>query len=143
MYNEKEILARLQNGEDAELIIKEIVDKFNATNQKFKKEQEEAAEKAKLAAKKKEDLRAVVAAFINWMSSYYATTPEEVEVFKGAIDKFDIDDLIATIDSLYKYKDAFSKIKITTKKNGDTQKTKIKVGSPEDIFDEFFKIMGW
>ena len=143
MYNEKDILARLQNGEDAEVIIKEIVDKFNVVNKKFEEQKKAEEEKAALEAKKKEDLHIVTNAFINWMSSYYAITPEEVEAYKRVAEELNVDEIIAAVDEIVKYKGYIDKF-ITAKPTEDKVKVKVLKGKDaSDVFDEFFKTMKW
>ena len=46
MVNQKDILARLQAGESADVIAQELVDALNAANAEYAKEQEAATQKA-------------------------------------------------------------------------------------------------
>lgn len=146
MFDEKTILARLQNGEDATKIAEEMTAALNAANKTYAAEKEAAAKKAaeekarkeaeeKLNIQKREELDKIVRDFTNWMSKYYAKDEKEAKAFIDAFAKFDMDEFVELIDSI----DNLSRITI---KKPVVKKIEKKVKT-DDIFDSLFKTMGW
>ena len=147
MFNEKDILARLQNGESAEAIAKEMTAALNAANKTYADEKAAAAKKAEeeakakeLAIQKKKEFAVLGKEFGEWMKKYYATTAEEAAEFDKAFEKVSVDDFVELIDSIHDYSKILSgmKLKVSTK-----PVKKIAKVNPDDIFDAFFKEMGW
>lgn len=146
MFDEKTILARLQNGEDATKIAEEMTAALNAANKTYTAEKEAAAKKAaeekarkeaeeKLNIQKRDELDKIVRDFTNWMSKYYAKDEKEAKAFVDAFAKFDMDEFVELIDSI----DNLSRITI---KKPVVKKIE-KKANVDDIFDSLFKTMGW
>ena len=95
MFTEKDILARLQAGEDAQKIADEMANILNAANKTYidQKEAEQkrlAAEKAakeaaakQTKARQKKEADALMEAISKWVVKYYTTSPEEEKKYKG------------------------------------------------------------
>ena len=146
MFDEKTILARLQNGEDATKIAEEMTAALNAANKTYAAEKEAAAKKAaeekarkeaeeKLNIQKRDELDKIVRDFTNWMSKYYAKDEKEAKAFVDAFAKFDMDEFVELIDSI----DNLSRI---TFKKPVVKKIE-KKANVDNIFDSLFKTMGW
>lgn len=146
MFDEKTILARLQNGEDVTKIAEEMTAALNAANKTYAAEKEAAAKKAaeekarkeaeeKLNIQKRDELDKIVRDFTNWMSKYYAKDEKEAKAFINAFAKFDMDEFVELIDSI----DNLSRI---TFKKPVVKKIE-KKANVDNIFDSLFKTMGW
>lgn len=132
MFNEKDILARLQNGEDAQKIADEMAAILNAANKTYT-DQIEAEKKAAAALKaaaqkaKKEEADAIAASINQWVEKHYGV---KANVATGEM-------LIEIMDSTTKAMKAFENIesvfdvKPKGKKNVDT------------VIADFLKDMGW
>ena len=104
MFDEKTILARLQNGEDAQKIADEMAAMINAANKAYA-EQKAAEEAAKAAAakaevQKKEELQSILDLFCDWFGTYYDMDVAELKTELKA------DQVIELIDSLKEYMEA-------------------------------------
>ena len=127
MFNKETVLARLRNGEDAQVIANEMAELVNEAIKEVQeqKKKEEAAlrEKEKVA-----ELNAIVEDFGKWLIKHY-----EIDEPLGLIDTKEI---IETIDELVKNLKALAALdkKIPVKKASVK-----KEGSLED----FIKQMGW
>ena len=100
MLNEKDILTRLQNGEDAEDIAKQLIDTLNAANDKFQKE-----EAAKNAAKgkelqKKADMQEILDLLHDFCIEYYCDSNEDIDIVNDTFDEFTAETAINMIDAL-------------------------------------------
>ena len=149
MFTEKDILARLQAGEDAQKIADEMADILNAANKTYtdQKEAEKkrlAAEKAakeaaakQLEARKKKEADALMEALGEWVIKYYATTPEEEKEYRRVLAELDGAALITVADDvvsamkMVKGMESIFDIKPKDKKNSD------------DVIAEFLNKMGW
>ena len=149
MFTEKDILARLQAGEDAQTIANEMADILNAANKTYEDQKEAekkrlAAEKAakeaaakQLKARKKKEADALMEAFGEWVIKYYATTPEEEKEYRRVLAELDGSALIAVADDvvsamkMVKGMESIFDIKPKDKKNSD------------DVIAEFLSKMGW
>ena len=122
MFNKETILARLRNGEDAQVIANEMAELVNEAIKEVQeqKEKEEAAlrEKEKVA-----ELNTIVEDFGKWLIKYY-----EIDEPLGHIDTKEI---IETIDELVENLKALAALdkKIPVKKEGS--------------LEDFIKQMGW
>ena len=140
MFDEKEILTRLQNGESIEDIANEMSNLINKVNKTYtnQKAAEEAA-KAKTEVQKKEDLQEILDMFTDWFNAYYDI---------DADGKLDAETVLELIDSIKEYievlKDLESMFDIkkpaikATKSN-----TKSKSKSSDEKINDFLKQMGW
>ena len=149
MINEKDILARLQAGEDAQKIADEMADILNAANKTYTDQKEaeqkrlEAERKAKeaaakqLEARKKKEADALMEAIGEWVIKYYATTPEEEKEYRRVLAELDGSALIAVADDvvsamkMVKGMESIFDFKPKDKKNSD------------DVIAEFLSKMGW
>lgn len=151
MFNEKDILARLQNGEDAQAIADEFAKVINAANKTYT-DQKAAEEAAKAQAKqveiqKKEDLQEIMDLFADWLIAYY-------KVDEAAIANVTADQVLELIDSLIEYVQA---IKDFEKAFGldinvlgcgkpaakPSVKKTVKTQSADDTLNAFLNKMGW
>ena len=148
MFTEKDILARLQAGEDAQKIADEMADILNAANKTYtdQKEAEKkrlAAEKAakeaaakQLEARKKKEADALMEALGKWVIKYNAK-PEEEKEYISILAELDGAALIAVADDvvsalkMVKGLESIFDIKPKDKKNSD------------DVIAEFLNKMGW
>lgn len=151
MFNEKDILARLQNGEDAQAIADEFAKVINAANKVYT-DQKAAEEAAKAQAKqnaiqKKEDLQEILELFADWMVAYYGIDPKTVEEVTA-------DQVIELIDSLIEYvqalKDFEKNFGLDISLFGGTKpvakkplKKIVKTQSADDTLNAFLNKMGW
>ena len=146
MFNEKDILARLQNGEDAQAIADEFAKLLNNANKTYTEEQKkaEAEAKAKQIQKDKEDEMAVILEDLkDWMRRYY---PKHDKVILESFDGNNTKDIIAAIDAIFELID-FDFATIFTAKS-PTAKKAIKKADREarpadDVINDFLKSMGW
>jgi len=144
MFDEKTILARLQNGEDAQVIANEMAAMINAANKMYtdQKAAEEAAkaEAAKAEIQKKEDLQEILNMFCDWFSTYYEMDVEEIK------SELKADQVIELIDSLKEYVEAIKGLESILGGKKPAVKV-IKSNTPPKSADEqindFLKKMGW
>ena len=139
MFDEKTILARLQNGEDAQKIADEMAAMINAANKAYadQKAEEEAARAAakRAESQKKEDLQEIIDLFIEWLSTYYGVD-SQVELTA--------DQVLEVIDSVFEYVEAMKSLESMFTKKVPTKviKSNTKPNADETIND-FLKKMGW
>ena len=120
MFNEKDILTRLQNGESVQKIADEMAAAINKANETYLKEKAAAErEKEKVA-----ELNTIVENFGKWLIKHY-----EIDEPLGHIDTTEI---IEAIDELVKNLKALA----------DLGK-KPPVKNTDKTLDEFLKNMGW
>ena len=151
MFTEKDILARLQAGEDAQKIADEMADILNAANKTYidQKEAEqkrlEAERKAKEAAAKqtkarqKKEADALMEAIGKWVVKYYATTPEEEKKYKALFSGLDGEILILIA------KEAIDTVKLCEKMESvfDVKPVGKKKKTADDVIADFLKECGW
>lgn len=148
MFTEKDILARLRNGEDAQAIANEMADILNAANKTYEDQKEAekkrlAAEKAakeaaakQMEARKKREADTLVEALGKWVIKYYAKPGEEKE-YRKVLAELDGAALIAVADDvvnamkMVKGMESIFDIKPKDKKNSD------------DVIAEFLAKHGW
>ena len=77
MFDEKDLLARLQNGETMDDIAKELTAALNAANKEYeiqkekqKREEEEMWRKKEAEVQKKIDLESIIDDFVDWAQIY-------------------------------------------------------------------------
>ena len=144
MFTEKDILARLQNGEDAQTIANEMADMINKANKMYA--DEKAAEEAKKAAaekaaiQKKEELQEIIDLFCDWTCEYLGISRED-------FGEITADQVIELIDSLKGYVEAVKNFEALiggTKKPAVAPGRKIvKAESADETINKFLKSMGW
>ena len=144
MFTEKDILARLQNGEDAQTIANEMADMINKANKMYA--DEKAAEEAKKAAaekaaiQKKEELQEIIDLFCDWTCEYLSISRED-------FGEITADQVIELIDSLNGYVEAVKNFEVLfggTKKPAVAPGRKIvKAESADETINKFLKSMGW
>ena len=137
MFDEATILARLQNGEDAQKIADEMAAALNKVNkiysdQKAKEEAERAAAK-RAESQKKEDLQEIIDLFMAWLSTYYDV---------DAQDKLTADQVLELIDSVFEYVEAMKGLEQMFAKKAPV-KTVVKTQSADDTLNAFLNKMGW
>ena len=138
MFDEKTILARLQNGEDAQKIADEMAAMINAANKTYtdQKAAEEAAKKQN-EVQKKEDLQEILDMFADWFKTYYG-----IET-KGELEA---DAVLELIDSIKEYVEALKGLEsmIGVKKPAaKVIKSNTKPKSADEQISDFLNKMGW
>lgn len=141
MFDEKTILARLQNGEDAQKIADEMAAMINAANKTYndQKAAEEAAKKQN-EAQKKEDLQEILDMFVDWFGTYYEMDVEDLK------SELKADEVIELIDSLKEYIDAIKGLEHMLGKKKPASKvfkSNTKPKSADDTLNDFLNKMGW
>ena len=147
MFDEKTILARLQNGEDAQTIADEMAAMINAANKIYadQKAVEEAAKAAaaKAEVQKKEDLQEILDMFCDWFGTYYEMDVEELK------SELKADQVIELIDSFKEYIEAVKglenmfSVKNATKPAVKVIKSNTKPKSADEQISDFLNKMGW
>lgn len=147
MFDEKTILARLQNGEDAQTIANEMAAMINAANKVYtdQKAAEEAAKAAaaKAEVQKKEELQSILDLFCDWFGTYYDMDVAELKTELKA------DQVIELIDSLKEYMEAIKglesmfSVKNATKPAVKVIKSNTKPANADETINAFLKKMGW
>ena len=138
MFDEKEILTRLQNGESIEDIANEMSNLINKVNKTYtnQKAAEEAAA-AKAEVQKKEDLQEILDMFTDWFNAYYDIETD---------GKLDAETVLELIDSVKEYievlKDLESMFDIK-KPAAKATKSSTRAKSSDEKISEFLKKMGW
>ena len=139
MFDEATILARLQNGEDAQKIADEMAAALNKVNkiyadQKAKEEANRAAAK-RAESQKKEDLQEIIDLFMEWLSNYYkvdAQTEVTADQVLEVIDSvFEYVEAMKSLESMFVKKAPAKVIKNTNKPNAD------------ETINAFLNKMGW
>ena len=137
MFDEKTILARLQNGEDAQKIADEMAAMINAANKTYtdQKAAEEAAKKQN-EVQKKEDLQEILDMFADWFKTYYG-----IET-KGELEA---DAVLELIDSIKEYVEALKGLEtmFSMKNAPKIIKSNTKPKSADEQINDFLNKMGW
>jgi hypothetical protein len=94
MFKVEDILARLQNGEDANDIANEMVNALNTANDQFQKEEEAKAKKAAAEAHAKEeqklqDLQEIIDLMHDFCIEYYCETDKDINTVQAAFATLD------------------------------------------------------
>lgn len=94
MFKVEDILARLQNGEDAGDIAEEMVNVLNEANNKYQEEEEAKAKKAAAEAHVKEvqklqDLQEIIDLMHDFCIEYYCETDEDIDTVHAIFDTLD------------------------------------------------------
>ena len=138
MFDEKTILARLQNGEDAQKIADEMAAMINAANKTYtdQKAAEEAAKKQN-EVQKKEELQEIIDLFMEWLETFYGIKVDE---------EVPADSVIELIDSLKEYIDAFKGLEAmlgAKKPAAKVIKSNTKPANADETINAFLNKMGW
>ena len=146
MFDEKTILARLQNGEDAQTIANEFAALINSAAKTYAEEQK-AAERAKV--QKKESMEEILVHLRKWFKTYY-------DVDESGLNDLTADSVIELIDSTKEYIDAMTDLVSTFEKASalgeDTVKRAVPTGAKvvkktaenaDAVLNDFLKRMGW
>ena len=134
MFTEKDILARLQNGEDVQKIADEMTAIINAANKTYadQKAAEEAAKKQN-EIQKKEDLQEILDLFGDWLNAHYGI---------GTKGDITADQVIELIESLQEYIEAIKDLEAVFGVKKPAKKV-VKTKSADETIDQFLKQMGW
>ena len=138
MFDEKTILARLQNGEDAQKIADEMAAMINAANKTYtdQKAAEEAAKKQN-EVQKEEELQEIIDLFMEWLETFYGVKVDE---------EVPADSVIELIDSLKEYIDAFKGLEAmlgAKKPATKVIKSNTKPANADETINAFLNKMGW
>ena len=108
MFKVEDILARLQNGEDAGDIADEVIRVINTANEQFQKEEERKA-KAKAAeahakeAQKLKDLQEIIDLMHDFCIEYYCDTDEDINTVQAAFATLDAKSVNKMLDEIGVY----------------------------------------
>ena len=142
MFTEKDILARLQNGEDAQSIANEMADMINKANKMYAdelakaEEAKRAEEQARIVQEqKKADLQSILDEFAAWFQEYYNI---------DAGDELKAESIMEIIDGLQEYVDALKGLEMVIGKKPAVKVIKSNTKpSADDTINQFLKQMGW
>ena len=126
MFNEKDILARLQKGDDAQTIAEEFAILINKVNKEYQEQKAAKEAEARIQEMKEKELQHIFDDCREWCRKYYDTDNHLAEELFGALS---VKDFIAELDSIKKW----------------TDKGAVKVfkGSADDVITDFLKMMKW
>ena len=138
MFDEKTILARLQNGEDAQKIADEMAAVLNQANKAYadQKAAEEAAKKRN-EVQKKEDLQEILDLFTEWFKTYYGI---------DAKSELEADTVLELIDSIKDYVEALKDLEAIfdiKKPAVKATKSNTKPKNADEQIRDFLNKMGW
>lgn len=142
MFDEKVILARLQNGEDAQTIANEMAAMINAANKMYadelaKAEEAKRAEEQKQAIQKQKiaDLQNILDEFAAWFQEYYGI---------DAGDELKAESIMELIDEVQVWTDALKQFGAVPVKKPASKVFKSNTKpSADDTINQFLKQMGW
>jgi hypothetical protein len=142
MFDEKTILARLQNGGDAQAIANEMADLINKANKKYADELAKAEEAKRAEEKKKAlqeqkvaDLQAILDEFALWFQEYYNI---------DASDELKAESIMDLIDEIQVWTDALKHLGAVSVKKPVAKVIKSNTKpSADDTINQFLKQMGW
>ena len=151
MFKVEDILARLQNGEDANTIADEMVKALNTANEQFQKEEEEKAKAAEAQAKnakKLADLQAILDLMHDYCIDYYCDSNEDINTVKAVFADLDA----AAVDKMIEEAGAYAVKMVEAQKRienmfnvgfGVPKETKKeKKRTPDDVIAGFLNSMG-
>ena len=128
--NYNDIVARIQKGENPEDIVKEFTDNMNKAQAEVRAANEaKAKEDAK--SKKKDEIAVAIAHALN---EYIAISGIEAEKLRGAEVRELLDEVLPFIDAL-------KNVKVHVAKAAPKVQTKLQ--SADDVFEDFFKSLGF
>ena len=137
MFDEKTILARLQNGEDASTIANEMTAAINSAMKTYEDQKKAAEKEAKerMEGQKKKELETILTGLKTWMVKWYGVSEE-------ATTTFNADNVMELIDSINEYVDALKGLEVFVAKPKTVQKKKVSK-TADDTIEAFLKQMGW
>ena len=137
MFDEKTILARLQNGEDASTIANEMTAAINSAMKTYENQKKAAEKEAKerMEGQKKKELETILTGLKTWMVKWYGVSEE-------ATTTFNADNVMELIDSINEYVDALKGLEVFVAKPKTVQKKKVSK-TADDTIEAFLKQMGW
>lgn len=100
MINSKDILTRLQNGEDVDAIANEMMDALNAANDQFQKEEEEKKKAAAMIDDKAADLRVILDMLYNFCKKHYCENDEDLATLDEVFADLDTVEIIKQVEEL-------------------------------------------
>ena len=128
--NYNDIVARIQKGENPEDIVKEFTDNMNKAQAEVRAANEaKAKEDAK--SKKKDEIAVAIAHALN---EYIAISGIEAEKLRGA-------EVRELLDEVLPFVDALKNVKIHVANAAPKVQGKLK--SADDVFEDFFKSLGF
>ena len=151
MFNEKDLLVRLQNGETMDDIAKELTAALNAANKEYeiqkekqKREEEEMWRKKEEEVQKKIDLANIMDDFMDW-AQIYGECPVIVKYLKH-MSAEEMLEAIPVVEKAVKVREDMenwlasftvpaAKVARSSKKDIDKK--------ADDILETFMKSMGW
>ena len=138
MFDEKTILARLQNGEDAQKIADEMAAVLNQANKAYADQKAvEEATKKRNEVQKKEDLQEILDLFTEWFKTYYGIDA------KGELEA---DAVLELIDSIKDYVEALKDLEAIfgiKKPAVKATKSNTKPKNADEQIRDFLNKMGW
>ncbi len=139
MFDEKTILARLQNGENAQTIADEMAAMINNANKAYAElkaaEETEKAQAEAVMIQKKEELQEIIDLFADWCSAYYGVGEE-------AWVEINADTVLELFDSLQEYVKAMNDLTAVFGAKKPAVKV-VKTQSADDTLNAFLNKMGW
>ena len=147
MLNEKDILIRLQNGEDPQKIANELADVLNAANKTYITQKEEEAKKKADEAKKndlakRDALQGIIDDFRIWVETYY-----DVKDLDAIFAEFNADLVIEFLKIVGEYYKSLHELKMalspTVTPPVGTKNLAGNGANPDKMLDSFLKNMGW
>ena len=140
MFDEKTILARLQNGEDAQKIADEMAAMINSTIKTYN-DQKAAEEVEKAEIQKREELQEILDLFADWFNTYYGVDA------KGELEA---DAVLELIESVQEYIKAMTDLSaaLGVKKPAAPVGTRVIKSNTapktaDDKINDFLTKMGW
>ena len=101
MFKVEDILARLQNGEDANVIATEMVNALNAANEQFQKEEEAKKKEIEIRNKKKvTDLQAILDLMHDFCIDYYCDNNDDIDSVNAVFADLKAEEVIKQIEGI-------------------------------------------
>ena len=149
MYNSKDILTRLQNGETAETIANELVAALNEANDAFEKEkkakaeaEKKAAEEATAAAVKAQKVTAmqkILVLLYDYCLEFHCKTNEDIDDLEKAFDSIKSEELVDMIDTSFKLLDSINLSIFEQPKHADAVQAKKTSSNADKAIANFLK----
>lgn len=141
MLNEKDILIRLQNGEDAQNIANELANALNAANKTYIAQKEEEAKKKAEEAKKndlakRDALQRIFDDLYIWVKTYYGD--DIAQTFSA---EFNADLVLELFRVFGGYGKVLRNLKVVAPTG--TKKLANSGANPDKVINSFLKNMGW
>jgi hypothetical protein len=144
MLNEKDILIRLQNGEDAQNIANELANALNAANKTYIAQKEEEAKKKADEAKKndlakRDSLQRIFDDLYVWVKTYYGD-----DIAQAFSAEFNADVVLEIFRIFGDYGKVLQGLKaVVPVAPAGTKKLTNSGVNPDKVLDSFLKNMGW